>query len=81
MSLERRKKFADMVSTLAEEARVAVRSARRDAKKRVDDGKKAGTFPEDDADRLHEEVQRLTDQYTGKVDDLLKRKTEEILKV
>ncbi len=81
MSLDRRKKFADMVKNMAEEARVAVRNTRRDAKKLVDDGKKAGEFPEDDAERLHEEVQKLTDQYTAKVDGLLKRKTEEILKV
>ena len=81
LSQERRKKYADMVKTQAEEARVSLRNIRRDAKKDVDAKKKEGVFPEDDADRLHEAVQKLTDQYMAKLEDIVKRKTEEILKV
>ena len=81
LSQERRKKYADVVKTQAEESRVSLRNARRDAKKAVDAGKKEGEFPEDDAERLHEAVQKLTDEYMAKLEDLVKRKTEEILKV
>lgn len=81
MSQDRRKKYADMAKGIAEEARVALRNVRRDAKKDVDLGKKEGTFPEDDATRLHDEIQRLTDEYGAKVEAALARKTEELLKL
>ena len=80
LSQERRRQYADLVKTQAEEARVSLRNLRRDAKKAVDQGKKDGDYPEDDAERLHTEIQNLTDQYGGKVDALLAKKTEEILK-
>lgn len=81
LSQDRRRKYADMLKTMAEEARVVLRNARRDANKGIDDGKKSGDFPEDDAKRLRDGIQRLTDEYGAKVEDLLKRKTEEIMKV
>ena len=81
LSQERRKQYADLVKTMAEEARVGLRNVRRDAKKKVDDGKKGVEFPEDDADRLHEEVQKLTDQYSAKVEALVQRKTEELTRL
>ncbi len=81
LSQERRKQYADLVKTMAEEARVALRNVRRDAKKLVDEGKKAGEIPEDDATRLHEEIQKLTDQYSAKVEELVKRKTEELTRI
>ena len=42
---------------------------------------KAGEIPEDDSHRIMDEVQKLTDEYTGKVDDLLKAKEEEIMEI
>ncbi len=78
LSQERRRQYADMVKVMAEDARVSLRNIRRDAKKNADDAKKAG-LPEDDAERLHESIQKLTDDYGAKIEALLKKKSDELL--
>jgi ribosome recycling factor len=81
LSQERRRQLVARVKTMAEEARVAVRNIRRDANKQLDKEEKDGIFSEDDRDRAQEEVQKLTDQYEGKADELLEKKTKDIMEV
>lgn len=81
LSQERRRQLVGRVKAMAEEARVAVRNIRRDANKQLDKEEKDAIFSEDDRDRAKEEVQKLTDQYEGKVDELLGKKTADILEV
>jgi ribosome recycling factor len=64
---------------MAEAQRVAVRNARRDANKKVDVEKKAGTLSEDDADGCKEAIQDLTKRYESQIDSLLESKTKEIM--
>jgi len=78
---ERRKDLAKIVRRLAEDSRVSLRNSRREAKDRVKKAEKAREIPEDDSHRIMDEVQKLTDEYTGKVDDLLKAKEEEIMEI
>jgi ribosome recycling factor len=76
---ERRKQLAKSVGKLAEEARVAIRNVRREAKERVKALLKDKKISEDDERRSEAELQKLTDRCTQKVDELLKKKEQEIL--
>ena len=76
---ERRKQLAKSVGKLAEEARVAIRNVRREAKEKVKALLKDKEISEDDERRSEAELQKLTDRSTQKVDELLKKKEQEIL--
>lgn len=76
---ERRKQLAKAVGKLAEEARVAVRNVRREAKEKVRALAKDKKISEDDEKRSEAELQKLTDRFVQKVDELLKKKEQEIL--
>ncbi|MEY4069657.1 MAG: hypothetical protein RL721_271 [Candidatus Eisenbacteria bacterium] len=78
---ERRKDLVKLVSKFAEEGRVAVRQVRHDANKDLKSQEDAGTLPADDAKRQTGEVQKLTDKYIGSIDEMLKKKTAEVMEV
>ncbi|ACV23370.1 ribosome recycling factor [Slackia heliotrinireducens] len=78
---ERRKELAKTCHTYAEECRIAIRNVRREANAKIDKGKKASEIPEDDARRGEEQVQKLTDSYVKKVDELLKAKEAEVMSI
>jgi ribosome recycling factor len=76
---ERRKQLAKSVGKLAEEARVAIRNVRREAKEKIKALLKDKKISEDDERRSETELQKITDRATQKVDELLKKKEQEIL--
>jgi len=76
---ERRKQLAKVVGKLAEEARVAVRNIRREAKDKVRGFAKDKKLSEDDEKRSEGELQKLTDRFIQRVEELLKKKEQEIL--
>ncbi|BAS27525.1 ribosome recycling factor [Limnochorda pilosa] len=78
---DRRKELVRVVRKTAEEKRVAVRNLRREANERVRAAQKDGEMSEDEARRLEEKVQQLTDRYVAEVDALLEHKEHEILEV
>lgn len=78
---ERRKDLVRVVHKLAEEGRVSIRNARRDANEMLKEGEKEGEIPEDDCKKAQKHVQDLTDEYIKKVDEILKRKEAEIMEV
>ncbi|NMA71792.1 MAG: ribosome recycling factor, partial [Firmicutes bacterium] len=61
--------------------RVAIRNLRREANERVRAAQKDGELSEDEARRLEEKIQQLTDRYVGEVDRLLEAKERDILEV
>src|SRR5437867_9695706 len=77
---ERRKELVKVVRKIAEEGRVAVRNVRRDAVQHLKDLAK-GEVGQDDEHRAEERVQKLTDEHTKTIDDLLKHKEAEIMEV
>ena len=81
LSQERREQMVARIRQMAEEARVAVRNIRRDANRHLDREQKDSAISEDDCRRAKDDVQELTDQYEGKVDELLEKKTEDIMRV
>lgn len=78
---ERRRDLVKLISRLAEEGRVHIRQVRHDVNKDVKHEESAGKISEDDSKRLVAEIQKLTDRYIALVDDLLKKKTAEVMEV
>jgi len=76
---ERRKQLAKTVHKIAEESRVAVRNLRREANDRLKALAKDKKVSEDEERRSHDQIQKTTDRYIAKVDELLKKKEQEIL--
>lgn len=74
---ERRKEFVKVVKAKAEDAKVSVRQARKTAN---EDIKKSG-FPEDDEKRYQDEVQKLTDKFSEKIDVATQAKEKELMEV
>ncbi|MCI8553657.1 MAG: ribosome recycling factor [Clostridiales bacterium] len=78
---ERRKELVKNVSKYAEEAKVAVRSIRRDAIDKLKAAKKAGDLTEDDLKDAEKKMQDLTDAYCKKVDEVSAAKDKEIMEI
>jgi ribosome recycling factor len=78
---ERRKEFVKMLHKLTEEARVSVRNIRRDTNDEIKHRQKDEGLSEDDIRREQADVQKLTDQYIAKIEELMKHKEAEIMEV
>jgi ribosome recycling factor len=78
---ERRKQLAKQVHDIAEEHRTAVRNIRRDSNDRLKKMLKDKTISEDSERDGLDEIQKLTNTYIGKIDELMKTKENEILSV
>ena len=78
---ERRKELVKVVRHLGEEGRVAVRNVRRDVMHHLKELVKDGDVGGDEEHRAEERAQKLTDEHVKRIDDLLKRKEEEIMEV
>jgi ribosome recycling factor len=76
---ERRKQLAKTVHKIAEDARVAIRNIRREANDKLKAMAKDKKLAEDDERRSHDQIQKTTDRFIAKVDELLKKKEQEIL--
>jgi ribosome recycling factor len=78
---QRRDQLATQVRNMAEEAKVVVRNARRDANKELEKLKKEKAITEDDLSGLKEQVNAATKQYEQKIDDEAEKKTAEIREI
>jgi ribosome recycling factor len=76
---ERRKQLAKTVGKLAEEARVAVRNVRREANDKLKALAKDKKVSQDEERRGHDLIQKATDRFIAKVDEIMKKKEQEIL--
>lgn len=77
---ERRKHLVRQVKSEGENARVSLRNARREANEELRKMQKDG-LPEDVVKRSEQEVQKLTDNYSHRVDELLEKKEEDIMTI
>jgi len=78
---ERRKELVKIVRQMAEDGRVAVRNVRRDVMHHLKELVDNGEVGSDEERRAEERVQKLTDENTHTIDELLKKKEAEILEV
>jgi ribosome recycling factor len=78
---ERRKQLAKTVGKFAEDARVAIRNIRREANDKLKHMAKDKKVSEDEERRGHDAIQKGTDKFIAKVDELTKKKEQEILAI
>ncbi|MEX0912452.1 MAG: ribosome recycling factor [Gemmatimonadota bacterium] len=78
---ERRREYVKLLHKMAEEGRVSIRHARKEANDEIKQRQKDGELSEDEARRQQDEVQKLTDRQIQLVDDLLKHKEAEVMEV
>jgi ribosome recycling factor len=78
---ERRKDLVKIVRKIAEEGRISVRNVRRDVMHDMRELKEAGETGSDDEHRAEVELQKLTDERIGEIDDLLHAKEAEVTEV
>ena len=78
---ERRKEIVKDIRKMAEEAKVAIRSIRRDA---IDEAKamqKNSEISEDELKVAEEQIQKLTDKYVEEIDKILEKKEKEVMSI
>lgn len=78
---ERRLELVKVVGIKAEDSRIAVRNIRRDSIRNLRDFEDEKMIPEDDLHRGEEKVQKITDDYIKKIDEVCERKESEIMEV
>ena len=78
---ERRKQLSKEVSQLSEDAKVGVRNIRRDCIDKIKAMKKASEITEDDQKYGEEEIQKITDEFIKKLDEVAAAKTKEIMEI
>lgn len=81
LSEERRKDLMKGIKQMAEEARVRIRSARREGIDTIKKGEKDGDVSEDALVSYEKEIQKLTDGFVKKIDESLSAKEADIMKV
>ncbi|EAW37127.1 MULTISPECIES: ribosome recycling factor [Lyngbya] len=78
LTSERRQEFVKLASKYAEEGKVSVRNVRRDAVDSVRKQEKSKDLSEDEARDLQDQIQKLTDKYTAKIDEMFEAKDKDI---
>jgi ribosome recycling factor len=78
---ERRKEYAKLLHKMAEEGRISIRHARRIVRDDIQSLVKEHEIGEDEGHRRGEALEKLTHEYNDKIDELLKRKEEEIMAI
>ncbi len=81
LSQERRQEFVKICKKMAEDGRVAIRHVRRDAMEQLKKHGHDSGITEDDEKQAEKDLQKLTDQYTAKIDQHLASKEKEIMTV
>jgi ribosome recycling factor len=79
LSEERRKEIVKVARRQSEEARISVRNVRREANELVKKLQKDGAITEDERETSLNNIQKSTDQYIAKIDDVLKAKEAEVM--
>jgi ribosome recycling factor len=81
LTSDRRKELVKIAAKYAEEGRVAIRNIRRDAVDSIRKQEKNAEVPEDESRDLQDKLQKLTDKYTARINELLAEKEKDITTV
>lgn len=79
LSEERRKQLAGQVKQLGEQVKVSIRNIRRDANKHLEQQQKDKVITEDDLEKGKKQIDDVTKDYTNKIDEMVKHKSDEIM--
>lgn len=78
---ERRKEYVKILHKMAEEGKVSIRHARRIVREEIHELVKEHEIGEDEGHRREEQLEKVTHDFTAKVEDLLKKKEEEVMAI
>jgi len=78
---ERRREIVKVVNKMSEDYKIAIRNERRHIVDEIKKLEKEKTITEDDRKKYEVDVQKLTDSYIGKIEELVKQKEEELMKI
>ncbi|MFC1751899.1 ribosome recycling factor [Thermoproteota archaeon] len=78
---ERRKELVKQIKKQSEEGRVAIRNIRRDYMEGINRQEKNKEISEDENTRLHDDAQKITDDYISKIEEIAKKKEAEIIQI
>ncbi len=81
MTVEQREESAKKAKAMGEKAKIAIRNIRKDANNKIKHLEKEKEITEDESKTAHENIQKLTDNFAGEVDSLVKDKEAKLLKV
>lgn len=81
LSEERRKDMVRLLHKMAEEGKISVRHARQEANKEIKQREHDHEISEDESRRQQEQVQKITDEYVARIDELMKAKEVEVMEV
>jgi len=81
LTSERRQELVKIAGKYAEEGRVSIRNIRRDAIEEVRKAEKNHELSEDESHDIQDKIQKLTDKYVNKIDEMLKAKEDDITTV
>ena len=81
LSEERREELAKVVSQYGEQAKIAIRNNRREFIDIIKKNEKEKTISQDESKKSVTEIQKITDDYVKKIDDMVLNKKNEVLKV
>lgn len=81
LSEEQRKKLVALVKDKAEASKVSIRAVRRDGNKQADESLKDRVLTEDDHKKLKDEIQEQTKEHEKQIDEILKKKIDELMTV
>jgi len=79
LSKERREELAKLIKKMAEDGRISLRTIRRDANEAIKKMQDDKIISEDERFRLQDEIQKITDKYINKIEEILKDKEKEII--
>jgi ribosome recycling factor len=79
LTTEKRQEMVKLAKKIVEESKVSIRSIRREANESLDKEKKESLLSEDETFKGHNQIQKLTDEYITKLDNLFKEKEREIM--
>ena len=78
---ERRREYVKVVKHMAEEGRIDVRAARRDARKSMENAEKDGEISADELERAEKELEKVTHEHVEHIDVAVGRKEQELLEI
>lgn len=78
---ERRKELVKTVHKKAEDARVSIRNLRREANDSVKKAEKAKEITEDEAKKVNDDIQKMTDKFIKEVDTVMEHKEKEVMEI
>ena len=78
---ERRKEYVKVVKNIAEEGRVGVRNARRDARKTLETAEKDGDISKEELERAEKDLEKMTQEHVDAIDKATAKKEQEVMEV